>query len=83
MSRLVDDFFAFLHVERGMSAHTLDAYRRDIGALIAWGCNRQWVRLLRWIGRSCRLSLLLSTVVVCRPRVCSGVCRRAVVFMHG
>ncbi|HHW4671434.1 MAG TPA: site-specific integrase, partial [Xylella fastidiosa subsp. multiplex] len=37
MSRLVDDFFAFLHVERGMSAHTLDAYRRDIGALIAWG----------------------------------------------
>ncbi len=23
MSRLVDDFFAFLHVERGMSSHTL------------------------------------------------------------
>ncbi len=49
MSRLVEDFFAFLHVERGMSSHTLDAYRRDIGALIAWGGNRQWVRLLRWM----------------------------------
>ncbi|HHW4680650.1 MAG TPA: tyrosine recombinase XerC [Xylella taiwanensis] len=36
MNRLVDDFLTCLRVERCMSAHTLDAYRRDIAALIIW-----------------------------------------------
>jgi len=32
----VDDFLAHLSVERRASAHTLDAYRRDLDALSAW-----------------------------------------------
>ena len=32
----VDDFLSHLQVERRMSAHTLDAYRRDLDALSAW-----------------------------------------------
>ena len=36
MNAAVDDFLAHLRVERRMSAHTLDAYRRDLDALAAW-----------------------------------------------
>ncbi|MFC7300561.1 tyrosine recombinase XerC [Cognatiluteimonas weifangensis] len=32
----VEEFLAHLQVERRMSAHTLDAYRRDLDALAAW-----------------------------------------------
>ncbi|TDK30594.1 tyrosine recombinase XerC [Luteimonas terrae] len=32
----VDAFLSHLQVERRMSAHTLDAYRRDLGALVDW-----------------------------------------------
>ncbi len=32
----VDAFLAHLQVERRMSAHTLDAYRRDLAALVSW-----------------------------------------------
>ncbi|MEO6365515.1 MAG: tyrosine recombinase XerC [Luteimonas sp.] len=32
----VDAFLSHLHVERRMSAHTLDAYRRDLGTLQDW-----------------------------------------------
>jgi integrase/recombinase XerC len=32
-------FLAYLHVERRMSAHTLDAYRRDLDALAAWAAD--------------------------------------------
>ena len=32
----VDDFLAHLQIERRMSAHTLDAYRRDLDALALW-----------------------------------------------
>ncbi|TXI50589.1 MAG: tyrosine recombinase XerC [Lysobacter sp.] len=32
----IDDFLAHLQVERRMSAHTLDAYRRDLEALTQW-----------------------------------------------
>ncbi|NOT87823.1 MAG: tyrosine recombinase XerC [Lysobacter sp.] len=32
----VEDFLSHLQVERRMSAHTLDAYRRDLDALVAW-----------------------------------------------
>ncbi len=32
----VDAFLAHLQVERRMSVHTLDAYRRDLAALVAW-----------------------------------------------
>ncbi len=32
----IDDFLAHLQIERRMSAHTLDAYRRDLDALAAW-----------------------------------------------
>ncbi|WP_305804267.1 tyrosine recombinase XerC [Stenotrophomonas sp. YIM B06876] len=31
-----EDFLAYLQVERRMSAHTLDAYRRDLAALSGW-----------------------------------------------
>lgn len=41
--RSVQAFLAYLQVERRMSAHTLDAYRRDLAALSAWsedaGCR--------------------------------------------
>ena len=32
----LEAFFAYLAVERRLSAHTLDAYRRDLGDLAAW-----------------------------------------------
>lgn len=32
----VEDFLSHLRIERRMSAHTLDAYRRDLDALAAW-----------------------------------------------
>ena len=32
----IDDFLEHLRVERGVSPHTLDAYRRDLQALAAW-----------------------------------------------
>ena len=32
----VAGFLSHLEVERRMSAHTLDAYRRDLGALATW-----------------------------------------------
>ncbi len=32
----IDDFLKYLQVERGVSAHTLDAYRRDLAALAQW-----------------------------------------------
>ncbi len=32
----IDDFLAHIAVERRMSAHTLDAYRRDLAALATW-----------------------------------------------
>lgn len=36
-----DTFLAYLQVERRMSAHTLDAYRRDLAALSAWCVDAQ------------------------------------------
>ncbi len=36
MNAAVDAFLAHLQVERRMSAHTLDAYRRDLDALATW-----------------------------------------------
>lgn len=36
MSSALDDFLAYLAVERQVSAHTLDAYRRDLSALASW-----------------------------------------------
>ena len=32
----VEDFLSHLQIERRMSVHTLDAYRRDLDALVAW-----------------------------------------------
>jgi integrase/recombinase XerC len=37
----VDEFLAHLAVERRMSAHTIDAYRRDLVALSAWAGQQQ------------------------------------------
>src|SRR5688572_23709414 len=34
--KAIGDFLAHIVVERHMSAHTLDAYRRDLGALAQW-----------------------------------------------
>lgn len=36
----VDGFLSYLQVERRMSAHTLDAYRRDLDALAAWATGQ-------------------------------------------
>src|SRR3546814_10084424 len=36
MNTAVTDYLAHLEVERRMSAHTLDAYRRDLAALSEW-----------------------------------------------
>ncbi|OLG72048.1 recombinase XerC, partial [Xanthomonas oryzae pv. oryzae] len=36
----VDEFLTYLQVERQVSAHTLDAYRRDLAALVAWTGER-------------------------------------------
>lgn len=33
---MIEEFLSHLHVERRMSAHTLDAYRRDLAALQDW-----------------------------------------------
>lgn len=33
---MIEDFLAYLQVERRMSAHTLDAYRRDLLSLAQW-----------------------------------------------
>lgn len=38
---MIDAFLAYLEVERRMSAHTLDAYRRDLAALSAWAGERE------------------------------------------
>ena len=39
-TRAIEDFLAYLQVERRMSAHTLDGYRRDLESLDAWaGAN--------------------------------------------
>ena len=35
-SEVIESFLAHLEIERRMSAHTLDAYRRDLDALTAW-----------------------------------------------
>ncbi len=36
----IDDFLEYLRVERAMSPHTLDAYRRDLQALQDWAAAR-------------------------------------------
>lgn len=36
----IDEFLAHLQVERRMSAHTLDAYRRDLTTLAAWAAEQ-------------------------------------------
>ncbi len=42
---VIDDFLAHLAVERQASAHTLDAYRRDLGALAGWARGRDLLAL--------------------------------------
>ncbi len=42
---LIDDFLAHLVIERQGSAHTLDAYRRDLAALVGWAQGRDLLTL--------------------------------------
>ncbi|MCE4362751.1 tyrosine recombinase XerC [Xanthomonas hortorum] len=37
----VEDFLSYLQVERQVSAHTLDAYRRDLAALVSWAAEQK------------------------------------------
>ncbi|KLD71551.1 tyrosine recombinase XerC [Xanthomonas pisi] len=37
----VEGFLAYLQVERQVSAHTLDAYRRDLAALLGWAAEQK------------------------------------------
>jgi integrase/recombinase XerC len=46
MPRPIEEFLAHLQVERRMSAHTLDAYRRDLAALAEWVLAQQQHDLL-------------------------------------
>ena len=41
-SSAIDDFLAYLAVERQMSPHTLDAYRRDLTAVTAWAAGKNY-----------------------------------------
>lgn len=41
----ITDFLAFLAVERQSSAHTQDAYRRDLAALVGWAQGRDLLSL--------------------------------------
>jgi len=43
---LTDDFLSHIQVERRMSAHTLDAYRRDLAAFTAWLAGQEAPDLL-------------------------------------
>ncbi|KHL51862.1 recombinase XerC, partial [Xanthomonas cannabis pv. cannabis] len=36
----MDAFLSYLQVERQVSAHTLDAYRRDLAALLSWAAEQ-------------------------------------------
>ena len=38
----IDDFLAYLAIERQMSPHTLDAYRRDLIAVTAWATGKNY-----------------------------------------
>ena len=49
----VQAFLQHLQVERRMSAHTLDAYRRDLDALSVWAEPREIGRAR--VGKECRL----------------------------
>jgi integrase/recombinase XerD len=40
LSSAVDGYLRHVAVERGLSRHTLDAYRRDLGAFAAWLADR-------------------------------------------
>lgn len=42
---MIDDFLSHLQVERRMSVHTLDAYRRDLTALAAWAAEQGMVEV--------------------------------------
>jgi integrase/recombinase XerC len=44
--RPIEDFLSHLQVERRMSAHTLDAYRRDLAALAEWAARLENPALL-------------------------------------
>jgi integrase/recombinase XerC len=37
----IEEFLAYLQIERAMSAHTLDAYRRDLTALAEWAAGQK------------------------------------------
>ncbi|KPL48257.1 recombinase XerC [Xanthomonas axonopodis] len=37
----IDEFLTYLQVARQVSAHTLDAYRRDLAALVAWAAEQK------------------------------------------
>ena len=66
-----------------MSAHTLDAYRRDLDALAAWA-DAQGVDIAGAARRAAaRASSPPSTAAGCRPRACSAGCRRAAASIAG
>lgn len=46
LPRPIEDFLSHLQVERRMSAHTLDAYRRDLAALAEWSAQHADADLL-------------------------------------
>ncbi len=51
---MIEAFLAYLQVERRMSPHTLDAYRRDLAALSAWAEAGQGGDVVRLDGEQLR-----------------------------
>ena len=67
----IDAFLEHLRVERAMSVHTLDAYRRDLDALAGWAQARGLDDLVR------------LDAADWHPRACSGACRPAAATTPG
>jgi hypothetical protein len=76
------DFLAHLQVERRMSAHTLDAYRRDLDALAAWA-SAQGSTSSRCRPSSCARSSPANIAAACRPRACNAGCRPVAASIAG
>ena len=79
----IEEFLSHLQVERRVSAHTLDAYRRDLQALSDWSVA-QGVADVEAIGtEQLRAFITPNTAVACLRKACSAVFLPAVAISAG
>jgi integrase/recombinase XerC len=78
----IDDYLAHLQVERRMSPHTFDAYRRDLDGLNAFAIA-QGAEVERCTPSRCARSLPPNIAAACRRKACSGDCPPAAVSIAG